>query len=273
RNRADGASSRARQPGRRRARHAVAPGAAGVRGLVWRTGYRDPGVARGDAGDLRGTAVIILGLTGSIGMGKSTAAGALRRLGVPLYDADAEIHRMLGKGGAAVAAVERAFPGVRGEDGAIDRRRLGQRVFGRPEELRRLEHILHPMVRAVEQRWLARARARRARLVVLDIPLLFETSRIDRVDGVIVVSAPARVQRERVLGRPGMSASRLDAILRTQYPDDAKRRRADFIVTTALSRAAAARQLKGIVRRVRQGEWRRNVRLRRLRGRTVCAKS
>jgi dephospho-CoA kinase len=217
--------------------------------------------------------VIILGLTGSIGMGKSTAAAALRRLGVPLYDADAEIHRMLGKGGSAVAAVEAAFPEVRGEDGAIDRRRLGQHVFGRPEELRRLERILHPRVRAVEQRWLARARQRREKLVVLDIPLLFETSRIDRVDGVIVVSAPARLQRERVMRRPGMSAERLAAILRSQYPDAAKRRRADFLVTTALSRAAAARQLKDIVRRARQGEWRSSPRLRRLRGRTACVKS
>jgi len=217
--------------------------------------------------------VIVLGLTGSIGMGKSTAAAALRRLGVPLYDADAEIHRMLGPGGSAVAAVEAAFPGVRGEDGAIDRRRLGQRVFGKPAELRRLEHILHPLVRAVERHWVARARARHEKLVVLDIPLLFETSRIDRVDGVIVVSAPARLQRERVLRRPGMSRERLAAILATQYPDRRKRQRADFVVATALSRAAAARQLTGIVRRVRRGEWRRSARLRRLRGRHACVKS
>jgi dephospho-CoA kinase len=180
---------------------------------------------------------------------------------------------MLGRGGAAVAAVEKAFPGVRDEAGAIDRRLLGQRVFGKPEELRRLERILHPMVRAVEQRWLARARARRERLVVLDIPLLFETSRIDRVDGVIVVSAPARVQRERVMRRPGMSRRRFAAILDSQYPDQRKRPRADFVVTTALSRAAAARHLAGIMRRVRQGEWRRSARLRRLRGRMACGKS
>src|SRR5215469_18338222 len=153
--------------------------------------------------------MIVLGLTGSIGMGKSTAAAALRRLGVPLYDADSEIHKMLGSGGSAVARVEAAFPGVCGEDGAIDRRRLGARVFGKPEELRRLERILHPMVRAVERRWVARQRARGAALVVLDIPLLFETDRIDRVDGVIVVSAPLRLQRERVLGRPGMTPERL----------------------------------------------------------------
>jgi dephospho-CoA kinase len=217
--------------------------------------------------------MIVLGLTGSIGMGKSTAASVLRRLGVPLYAADAEIHRMLGRGGAAVAAVEAAFPGVRSETGAIDRGLLGQRVFGKPAELRRLEKILHPMVRAVERRWIARQRSRRERLVVLDIPLLFETDRIDRVDGVIVVSASARLQRERVLRRKGMTAGRLAAILNSQLPDRDKRRRADFVVHTALSRAAGARQIAAIVRRVRQGEWRRSARLRRLRGRTACAKS
>jgi len=150
---------------------------------------------------------------------------------------------------------------------------LGRRVFGKPEELRRLECILHPMVRAVERGWLARAQARREPLAVLDIPLLFETDRIDRVDGVIVVSAPARLQRERVLRRPGMSRERLSAILGSQLPDYRKRWRADFVVTTALSRAAAARQLAGIVRRVRRGEWRRSPRLRRLRGRVACVKS
>jgi dephospho-CoA kinase len=217
--------------------------------------------------------MIVLGLTGSIGMGKSTAAAVLRRLGVPLYDADAEIHKMLGRGGSAVTAVEAAFPGVRGEDGAIDRRRLGARVFGKPEELRRLEHILHPMVRTVEQRWIALQRARGAKLVVLDIPLLFETDRIDRVDGVIVVSAPLRLQRERVMRRPGMSTERFAQVLATQLPDCEKRQRADFVVSTALSRATAARQLAAIVRRAKSGEWRRSARLRRLRGREACGKS
>jgi dephospho-CoA kinase len=217
--------------------------------------------------------MIVLGLTGSIGMGKSTAAAALRRLGVPLYDADAEIHKMMGPGGTAVARVEAAFPGVRDESGRIDRTRLGQRVFGKPVELRRLEKILHPMVRAVERRWLAQQRGHKARLVVLDIPLLFETDRIDRVDGVIVVSAPARLQRERVMRRKGMTAERLAAILNSQLPDRKKRRRADFIVSTALSRGAGARQLGAIVRRVRLGDWRRSTRLRRLRGRVACVKS
>jgi len=217
--------------------------------------------------------MIVLGLTGSIGMGKSTAAAALRRLGVPLYDADAEIHQMLGPGGAAVTRVEAAFPGVCSHQGGIDRARLGQRVFGKPEELRRLERILHPMVRAVERSWVAQQRGRGSKLVVLDIPLLFETDRIDRVDGVIVVSAPARLQRERVLRRKGMTEERLAAILKTQLPDHEKRRRADFVVSTALSRGAGARQLAAIVRQVRAGGWRRSPRLRRLRGRTACAKS
>lgn len=216
--------------------------------------------------------MIVLGLTGSIGMGKSTAAAALRRLGVPLYDADAEIHKMTGPGGSAVTAVEAAFPGVRGEDGAIDRRKLGARVFGKPGELRRLEAILHPRVRAVERRWVARQRVRREKLVVLDIPLLFETDRIDRVDGVIVVSAPLRIQRERVMRRPGMSTQRFAAILDSQFLDRKKRQRADFVVSTALSRAAAARQLAAIVRRVRHGGWRRSAQLRRLRGRAACGK-
>jgi len=217
--------------------------------------------------------MIVLGLTGSIGMGKSTAAAVLQRLGVPLYDADAEIHKMLGPGGAAVPAVLAAFPGVDGESGGIDRRRLGPRVFGKPAELRRLEKILHPMVRAVERGWVARQRARRAKLVVLDIPLLFETDRIDRVDGVIVVSAPTRLQRERVMRRPGMSPERFAAVLASQLPDYDKRRRADFVVSTALSRTFAARQLAAIVRRIRWGQWRRSSRLRRLRGRTACGKS
>ena len=217
--------------------------------------------------------MIVLGLTGSIGMGKSTAVANLRRLGIPVYDADSEIHKMMGRGGSAVAAVEAAFPGVCGDDRAIDRRLLGQRVFGQPEALRRLEKILHPAVRAVERRWIARQRARGARLVVLDIPLLFETDRIDRVDGVIVVSAPLRLQRQRVLRRPGMTRERFAAILRSQYPDREKRRRADFVVSTALSRAVGRRQVAAIARRVKSGEWRRSRRLRQLRGRRACAKS
>jgi len=198
--------------------------------------------------------VIILGLTGSIGMGKSTAAKTFRRLGVPLFDADAVVHRLLAPGGAAVGPVETAFPGVRDEAGGIDRQRLGQFVFRDPPVLRRLEGILHPMVRQAERRFVARARARRVPLVVLDIPLLFETGGVERCDVVLVVSAPARLQRERVMRRSGMSESRFADILRAQIPDREKRRRADFVVATALGRSVAFRRLKAIVRMLRRGE-------------------
>ena len=196
--------------------------------------------------------MIILGLTGSIGMGKSTAAGMLRRLRVPLFDADAEVHRLLGRGGGAVEAVEASFPGVRDPGGAIDRRRLGPRVFGDRVALQRLEAILHPMVRQAEKRFVARARSRRETLVVLDIPLLFETGAPERCDLVLVVSAPLRVQRERVMRRPGMTEDRFSSILRAQMPDREKRRRADFVVPTGLGRAATARRLRQIVGRLRQ---------------------
>jgi len=210
--------------------------------------------------------VIILGLTGSIGMGKSTAANMLRRLGVPLFDADAVVHRLLAPGGAAVRQVEAAFPEVQNEAGGIDRQRLGQRVFGQPEALRRLEGILHPMVRAAEKGFVARARGRHEPLVVLDIPLLFETGGTGRCDFVLVVSAPPRLQRARVMRRPGMSASRFAGILRAQLPDPEKRRRADFVVVTALSRRATLRQLGAIVERLRRGGLpRRAERLRRAR--------
>jgi dephospho-CoA kinase len=198
--------------------------------------------------------VIVLGLTGSIGMGKSTAAATLRRLGVPLFDADAVVHRLLGPGGEAVAPVEAVFPGVREEAGGIDRRLLGQLVFRDQPALRRLEAIIHPMVRRAERRFVARVRARRESLVVLDIPLLFESGGVERCDFALVVSAPLRLQRERVMRRPGMSESRFADILRAQIPDREKRRRADFVVATALGRSVAFRRLKAIVRTLRRGE-------------------
>jgi dephospho-CoA kinase len=196
--------------------------------------------------------LIVLGLTGSIGMGKSTAAAMLRRLGVPLFDADLAVHRLLAPSGAAVSAVSAAFPGVETETGGIDRVLLGQQVFTNSEALRRLEEILHPMVAAEEKRFLARSRARRVRLVVLDIPLLFETGAERRCDYVLVVSAPALVQRQRVMRRPGMTEIRLNAILRKQMPDHRKRQRADFVVTTGASRGLTLRRLKAIVRLLRK---------------------
>ena len=191
--------------------------------------------------------MIVVGLTGSIGMGKSTAAAMLRRIGVPLFDADREVHRLLGPGGAAVARVEAEFPGMRGENGGIVRQRLGRRVFGDPQALARLEKILHPMVAAAEKRFLAQARARREPIAVLDIPLLYESRGAGRCDYVIVVSAPARLQRERVMRRPGMSGAQFAAILKQQMPDAEKRRRADFVVPTGLDRGLSMRRLRAIV--------------------------
>jgi dephospho-CoA kinase len=220
--------------------------------------------------------VIVLGLTGSIGMGKSTAAGMLRRMRVPLFDADAEVHRLLGPAGAAVGQVETAFPGVRDTAGGIDRSLLGRRVFGNPPALRRLEGILHPLVRAAERRFVAQARARGERLVVLDIPLLFETGGDGRCDYVLVVSAPAWLQRQRVIRRPGMTADRFAAILRAQTPDLEKRQRADFVVISGLGKGVTLRQLQSIVRILGRGKPphpRQTVRgLRQRRGSRRCAR-
>jgi dephospho-CoA kinase len=204
--------------------------------------------------------VIVLGLTGSIGMGKSTAAAAFRLLRLPVFDADRVVHRLLEPKGAAVLPVETAFPGVTVSTGGVDRGRLGRRVFGDPAALKRLEAIIHPMVEAAEKRFLGRARARRASLVVLDIPLLFETGRYRRCDFVLVVSAPAFLQRQRVLQRPGMSRERLAAVLQQQMPDAEKRRRADFVVQTGLNRNWSLRRLRAIVRLLRSGHPRRRSR-------------
>lgn len=165
--------------------------------------------------------MVIVGLTGSIGMGKSTAAAQLRRLGVAVHDADAVVHRLLGRGGRAVAPIAAAFPGVV-VDGAVDRRALGARVFGDGPALRRLEAILHPLVRDAEQAFLRRSSRRRLSLVALDVPLLFETCGQRRCNAVIVVSAPAFLQRQRVLGRPAMTPEKLQAVLRQQMPDAEK---------------------------------------------------
>jgi dephospho-CoA kinase len=194
--------------------------------------------------------MIVLGLTGSIGMGKSTAANTFRRLRVPVFDADAAVHRLQGRGGAAVRPIEAAFPGTT-RDGRVDREALRSRVLGDPAALTRLERIVHPLVRAAERRFLAAARRRGERLAVLDIPLLFETGGERRVDGVLVVSAPAAVQRARVLARGGMSEERLAAILARQMPDALKRRKADHVVNTGLSRHAAQRHIRRIVQGIR----------------------
>lgn len=187
----------------------------------------------------------ILGLTGSIGMGKSATAGLFRALGVPVHDADAAVHALYR--GAAVAPVEAEFPGV-ARDGVIDRAALGARVLGDAAAMARLEAIVHPLVHAEEQAFLARARAAGARLVVLDIPLLFEAGGAARTDAVAVVSAPKDVQRARVLARQGMTAEKFEAILAKQMPDADKRRRAHFVIDTGRGFASAAHQVAGVVR-------------------------
>ena len=195
--------------------------------------------------------MIILGLTGSIGMGKTSAARSLRRLGVPVHDADAAVHRLLGPGGKAVPEIQALFTQAV-ENGAVNRRTLGSIVFADPAALRRLESVLHPMVRKEEQAFLKRMRRRRKRLVVLDIPLLYETGAAARVDAVIVVSAPAILQARRVLARPGMTQQKFAQILQQQMPDAEKRRRADFVVSTGLGHDRSLRQLKRIVRLLRE---------------------
>jgi dephospho-CoA kinase len=173
--------------------------------------------------------MIVLGLTGSIGMGKSTVGAMFADEGVPVFDADAAVHELQGPGGALVSAIEAAFPGTTGAQG-VDRARLRERVLGDDAAMRRLESIVHPAVAAKRDAFLAAHAG--APLVVLDVPLLFEAGGWQAVDRIAVVSAPADTQRARVLARPGMTAARLDAILARQLPDAEKRARADFVVPT-----------------------------------------
>jgi dephospho-CoA kinase len=191
--------------------------------------------------------MIVLGLTGGIGMGKSTAAAAFRRARIPVFDADAAVHRLQARGGRAVRAIEAAFPGTV-RDGAVDRMALRQAVLGNPDALARLEGILHPMVQQEERAFVARARRRGNRAVVLDIPLLFETGGDARVDRVVVVSAPRSVQMQRVRARRRMNAADIAAVIARQMPDAEKRRRADVIVRTGLSRHHSLRTLSRLIR-------------------------
>lgn len=186
----------------------------------------------------------VYGLTGSIGMGKSAVAAMLRREGVPLFDADAEVHKLQGPGGTLLPAIEARFPGTTGPKG-VDRAKLGAAVFGHPQERRALEAIVHPAVQAARVRFLRRHRSRR--FVVLDIPLLFETNGQKRLDGVIVVSAPAWKQRRRVLARPGMSAAKFRQIVHLQTPDAEKRRRADYIIYTGTTFTDTRAQVRRLV--------------------------
>ncbi len=192
----------------------------------------------------------VIGLTGSIGMGKSTTAAMFREAGVPVYDADAAVHALYDQGGAAVGPVGEAFPGVV-RDGRVDREALRQRVLGDPEALKRLNAIVHPLVGQDRVGFFEAAKAMGADLVVLDIPLLFETGGHANVDYVVVASAPPEMQRERVLARPGMSPERLDAILAQQTPDAEKRARAHFVVDTGQGLAHAREQVFHIIAALR----------------------
>ena len=190
--------------------------------------------------------MIVLGLTGSIAMGKSTAANAFRRLGVPVHDADDEVHRLMAKGGDAVAKLARSFPDAL-KGGAIDRAVLREYVLADPASLQKLEAILHPLVRRSERAFLADARRRRTKLVVLDIPLLYETGAEQRCDAVAVVSAPRAVQLGRLRKRPGFSPEWLARIEARQVPDAEKRRRADFIIPTGLDLRRSLQAIRRIV--------------------------
>ena len=191
--------------------------------------------------------MFILGLTGSIGMGKTTTAGLFAEAGVPVHDADAAVHALYE--GEVVAAIEAAFPGSTAA-GKVDREKLGRRVVNDPAAFKRLEAIVHPLVRQSETRFLADARARGAPVAVLDIPLLYETGGEARVDAVVVVSAPGEMQRERALQRPAMTVDKLESLLAQQLPDAEKRRRADFIVDSGHGIEHARKQVNEILARV-----------------------
>jgi dephospho-CoA kinase len=196
-------------------------------------------------------------------MGKTTAADVLRQLGVKVHDADAAVHRLLARGGGAVAAVEAAFPGVV-RDGAVDRLVLGERVFGNARALDRLESILHPMVREESLRFLQDCERGGEPLAVLEVPLLFETGRESDCDVTILVSAPPDIQTRRVMRRPDMTPERLAGITARQMPDREKRRRADFVVETGLGRAESLRAITRIVKLLKSDRWRAGRRGRRV---------
>jgi len=191
----------------------------------------------------------IIGLTGGIGMGKSTAANAFRRAGIPVFDADAVVHALQAPGGKALRAIGAAFPGTVA-DGMLDRAALREAVIGKPQAFARLEHIIHPLVRQEERSFVARARRAGARAVVLDIPLLLETGGENRVDHIVVVSAPRAVQVQRVRHRRRMDPAQIDSIIARQMPDAEKRRRADTVVRTGLSRHHAQSTIRRLIRKL-----------------------
>ena len=193
--------------------------------------------------------MIVIGLTGSIGMGKSSAAHEFRRMGIPVHDADATVHRLMEPKGAAFPLLAGAFPQAL-RDGKIDRSVLGRLVYADAAALKRLEEILHPLVRMEEKAFLNRCVRRGCTIVVLDIPLLFETGADKRCDRVITMTAPAFLQKQRVLRRPGMTLERFHAILAKQMPDWQKRRRSDFVVPTGLGYRFSQNRLKKILKSI-----------------------
>jgi dephospho-CoA kinase len=195
--------------------------------------------------------MIVIGLTGSIGMGKSTVASMFAEEGAPCFDSDAAVHALYARGGAAVAPVEAAFPGV-SHDGAVDRTALSARVVGNADAIKRLESIVHPLVRQAQAEFLRTNAEAGAPYVVLDIPLLFESGGVSLVDRVVVVSAPAEIQRMRVLARPGMTKEKFAAILARQMPDDEKRARADFVIDTSGSFDATRAQVRAVLDALRE---------------------
>jgi dephospho-CoA kinase len=188
--------------------------------------------------------MIILGLTGSIGMGKSTTLQIFADEGIPTYSADDAVHELYR--GKAAPLVDMEFPGVT-KDGVVDRAKLSAAVIGKPEALKKLEAIIHPLVRQAELDFVSNAKASGAKLIVLDIPLLFETDGKQRVDATLVVSAPPETQRARVLARPGMTAEKLDAILARQMPDADKRRLADYIIDTGEDLNSVRSHVKSLI--------------------------
>ncbi|MHA7883951.1 dephospho-CoA kinase [Nitratireductor rhodophyticola] len=187
---------------------------------------------------------VVLGLTGSIGMGKSTTGRMFMDAGVPVHDSDAAVHRLYS--GAAAPLIAARFPGTV-TDGTVDRARLAEAVLGKPEAFRALEEIVHPLVRQDADTFVAEHRKKATPIVVLDIPLLFETGGEDRVDRIVVVTAPAEEQRKRVLSRPGMTEEKFAGILARQVPDAEKRRRADFIIDTGKGMEAARKAVRAVI--------------------------
>ena len=193
--------------------------------------------------------MIILGLTGSIGMGKSTTARMFAEEGVPVHDSDEAVHRLYA--GPAAEIIGEAFPGTV-VNGVVDRQRLSKLVLDNPQELRRLGELIHPLVRADADAFVERHRKEGARLVVLDIPLLFETGGTDRVDSILVVTASPEVQKQRVMARPGMTEEKFAALLANQVSDREKRRNADFVIDTSAGMEAARREVRGVIAKLRE---------------------